>query len=80
MASLIVSEYWGVVVSAPGTLFDGDVSAAEAAPAIAIALMLRTAKIAVRFISIKGIRFSLKFKRGPLAPTRNVRVLINPRQ
>ena len=64
MASCIVSEYWGVVFSPE----EGDVSAAEAAPAIAIALMLRTAYNAARLISIKGIRFSSKFKRGPLAP------------
>ena len=35
---------------------------------------------AARFMSIKGIRFSLKFKRGPLAPVMSVPLLINLRQ
>lgn len=62
-------------------LADGvDVSAANAAPAIAEILMPTTAEIAARFMSIKGIRFSLKFKRGPLAPVLIVRVMLNRRQ
>ena len=59
---------------------DVDVSAADAAPAIAAILIPRTAMHAARFMSIKGIRFSLKFKRGPLAPVMSVPLLINLRQ
>ena len=57
-------------------LFDGDVSAADAAPAIADHTDTEDRHaIAARFMSIKGIRFSLKFKRGPLAPGMSVRLI-----
>ncbi len=77
MAIWNVSENSGVVLSPDD---DVDVSAADAAPAITEILILRTAPKAARFMSIKGIRFSLKFKRGPLAPVMTVRPMINPRQ
>ncbi len=65
MAIWIVSENSGVVF-APDV--DDDVSAADAAPAIADKLILRTAPKAARLMSIKGIRFSLKLSEAPLRP------------
>ncbi len=65
MAIWIVSVNSGVVF-APDV--DEDVSAADVAPAIAEILIPRTAQKAARFMSIKGIRFSLKLSEAPLRP------------